>query len=419
MSDESHRRSGVGPTPSSSASPDAGASHLTAGSPAYRRANWALFAGALVIFSTLYTVQPLLPEFVRMEHVHAAVASLSLSLSTATMAVGMLIAGSLSESFGRKPLMAISLVSVSILSVLSVFSWNFTVFLVVRALEGFALSGLPAAAMAYLGEEVDPRSLGAAMGLYISGNSVGGMAGRIVAGSIAAVTSWRIAILVVGVLGFACALWFLRALPASRHFTASPLKLGSLVKSMLVHLRNPRLLSLYGLAFLLMGGFVTLYNYISFSLEGPPWNLPAALVAWVFLLYAVGTFSSTWLGGLADRYGRNRIIWICLVCIGVGLVLTLSMGLWVRIVGIALFTFGFFGGHSIASGWVGRIAKTNKAQASGLYLFFYYVGSSVGGTVGGVFWENAGWNGIVWQIGGLLMAAAMLSAYVSARSGRS
>ncbi|AKU27922.1 hypothetical protein IB49_17815 [Geobacillus sp. LC300] len=42
----------------------------------------------------------------------------------------------------------------------------------------------------------------------------------------------------------------------------------------------------------------------------------------------------------------------------------------VKIAGLALFTFGFFGGHSIASAWIGEQAHVYKAQASSLYLLY-------------------------------------------------
>ncbi|MEI2444040.1 MFS transporter, partial [Priestia megaterium] len=78
-----------------------------------------------------------------------------------------------------------------------------------------------------------------------------------------------------------------------------------------------------------------------------------------------------------------------------------------------LFTFGFFGGHSIASSWVGQRALKNKAQASSLYLFLYYTGSSVGGTIGGIFWSTFGWDGLIGMIIGFLIIDFILTACIS------
>ena len=78
-----------------------------------------------------------------------------------------------------------------------------------------------------------------------------------------------------------------------------------------------------------------------------------------------------------------------------------------------LFTFGFFGAHSVASSWIGRRATKAKGQASSLYLFSYYAGSSIAGTLGGVFWHIGGWNGIGLFIGALLVIALLVSLHLA------
>ena len=158
-----------------------------------------------------------------------------------------------------------------------------------------------------------------------------------------------------------------------------------------------------------MGSFVTLYNYIGFQLLAPPYSLSYSLVGWIFIIYLVGTFSSVFMGKLADSYGRRNMMWAALAIIFIGACISLSGNLWIKIFGVAIFTFGFFGGHSVASSWVGKIADHNKAQASALYLFFYYLGSSVSGTIGGVFWSGFGWSGVI----GLILIQLVLGMFLT------
>src|SRR5699024_5441080 len=172
--------------------------YLVEGTPAFRRAIWALFAGGFVTFSILYDVQPLIPVFSQEFNVSPAMGSLALSVSTAALAVSMLILGSLSESWGRKPVMVVSLLLSSLLAMATAWSPDFSSLLLFRLFQGVVLAGLPAVAMAYLGEEIDPGSLGVAMGLYISGNSIGGLAGRVLTGSLTDFFSWRLAMAVIG-----------------------------------------------------------------------------------------------------------------------------------------------------------------------------------------------------------------------------
>ncbi|MFC3885067.1 MFS transporter [Bacillus songklensis] len=370
-------------------------SYIKQGTPAFQKANLALFAGGFCTFANLYCVQPLLPEFSEKFHISPTMASLSLSLTTIALAISMLLIGSLSEAWGRKPIMAFSMFTVSVLAVLVIFVPNFHLLLAFRILQGIVFAGLPSIAMAYLSEEIDPASLGLAMGIYISGNTIGGLGGRIITGTLAEFFDWRVAIAGVGVLSVIASVLFLVTLPSSKNFQPRSLKLGKLMKSMLSHLKDRGLLCLYGIGFLLMGSFVTLYNYIGFQLTAPPYSLSQTLVAWIFIVYLVGTFSSTWMGSLADQFGRHKVLWISILIMFLGAIITLNTHLLIKIAGIAIFTFGFFGGHSIASSWVGRHATHDKAQASSLYLFFYYVGSSAGGTAGGVFWTTFGWKGVI------------------------
>ena len=372
---------------------------IQVGSEAFWKANLALFVGGLVTFAALYSTQPLLPTFATEFDISPATSSLSLSVTSATLAVSLLVAGTLSEALGRKSMMTASLLAASVLMLATAFSPSFAGLLAARAMQGIALAGLPAVAVAYLAEEIQPGGLGLAVGLYIGGNSVGGMTGRIAMGLLADAFGWRLALALVGVgcLLFSLAFW--AGLPPSAHFQPRPI--GSprrVLDPLLAHLRDPALARLYGVGFLLQAGFTPLYNYIAFDLEAPPYRLSQAAVGWIFLTYIFGTLSSAWLGRLADRFGRRRVLWAGVGIMAAGAAITLTPSLVAKVVGIAVFTFGFFGGHAVASGWVARRALEGRAQASSLYLLLYYLGASVGGAMGGLFWSAGGWPGVVGMI---------------------
>ncbi|MCM2319298.1 MAG: MFS transporter [Pseudomonas sp.] len=389
------------------------ASHIEKGSARFRRTNWALFAGGFATFALLYCVQPMLPVLSAAFALSAAQSSLVLSVSTITLAVGLLVTGPLSDAIGRKPVMVAALCAAALCTLLSPLMPNWHALLAMRALVGLSLSGLVAVAMSYLSEEIHPQHLGLAMGLYISGNALGGMSGRLVSGVLVDFVSWQAAVATLGGLALLAALLFWRLLPDSRHFRPTPLSFANLASGLRLHLTDRGLPWLFLEAFLLMGGFVTLFNYIGYRLLEAPYNLSLTLVGLLSVVYLSGTYSSTQAGLLADRLGRHRVFWPSILLMLAGLLLTLFASLVLILLGMLLFAFGFFAAHSLASSWVGRRALQARGQASSLYLFSYYLGSSVAGTLGGFFWQHGGWTGVGLFIAALLVIALTVALHLS------
>lgn len=384
------------------------ATHLTRGSTAYRRATLALFCAGFATFAMLYCVQPLLPLLAAHFRVSAASSSLALSLTTLSLALCLLVSGALAESWGRKPVMAAALGLAALLGIACALVEEWGSLLILRALLGLALSGLPALAMAYVGEEFDPESLPAAMGLYIGGTALGGLLGRLLAGLLSDLGGWPWALGGIAGLGLLALGLFLWLLPPSRHFTAQPLSLRGLLRNFALHLGNPRLRVLFALAFLLMGGFVALFNYVGFRLAGEPFNLSATVIGLLFTVYLLGIFSAGWAGRLVPRFGARQVLHGGIGLMLLGVALCATPWLSAAVGGLALFTLGFFAAHAVASGQVGAHAQGAKAQASALYLCAYYLGSSLVGYVGGYVWEHAGWWALLAVLASLFVLAAAL-----------
>jgi len=359
------------------------------------RVRLGLFAAGLATFALLYVVQPLLPQLAASFHVSPAGSSLAMSAGTGALALAVIPVSSLSEVFGRRRIMVISILLASVLGLVVPLSPSFTVLVALRVLQGFALAGVPAVAMAYLTEEVHRGSLGRAMGLFVGGNAIGGLLGRIGAGVLTDFGGWRLAVL--GVSGFAlvCGLFFVAILPASSFFTPVRFRFGVLMSSLGANLRDLGLVRLYIVGFALMGGFVTVYNYLTFRLSDAPFRLSATAIGFLFIVYLVGTFTSQLAGRLADRFGRYFVMLAGFLVMMCGVLLTLPSVLAVIVLGLVVMTGGFFAAHSVASGWVGARARVAPAQASALYLCAYYIGSSVAGSIGGVFYGSGSWDSTV------------------------
>ncbi|MFC5363469.1 MFS transporter [Peribacillus frigoritolerans] len=374
----------------------------------FRKTILALFLGSFVTFADLYSTQPVIPVFAKQFGVSPAMASLTLSFATGTLALCLLLVSFFSENIDRKKIMGTALTLSALLSIcVSFIQDDLYILIAIRAIQGAVLAGFPAIAMAYINEEFHPKSLGYVMGIYVSGSSIGGLAGRLIVGVLTDHFSWNIAIGSLGALSLIISLAFWWMLPHSQHAVRVRVSLSRIKTSLINNLRNNRLVLLFGMAFLLMGSFVTVYNFVGIPLMGPPYHLSQTLIGFIFIIYLVGTFSSTWMGKLADQYGRRGVLLIGIAIMLMGALLTLLDPLLLKIMGLALFTFGFFGAHSIASSWVGSLAdKSEKAQASALYLLFYYAGSSIVGASGGLFLMKFGWGGVISAVSILILLAA-------------
>ncbi len=373
--------------------------HLEAGTPAFWRTNFAMFFGGFATFAMLYGTQAMLPIFTTEFDISPATASLSVSVGTAGLALMLIPASILADRYGRRQIMRASLLLAAIIALGCAAVTDFHQLLILRALLGIALAGLPASAMAYLGEEMAPNAQNRAMGIYIAGNAMGGMSGRFLAALIAEWTSWHVALAALGVLGSIAAFIFWRYLPASRHFHPRAAAIGRILHDARRIGGDKGLLLLFLIASLLMGTFIGLYNYLGFHLSEAPFNLSHTAVSTIFLLYILGIWGSTWSGRLADRLGRHNVLWAMAAAMGCGLAITLANQLPLVIFGVALFTFGFFGTHTVASGWVGYRAREQRALATALYLCSYYFGGSVLGSLSGLAWHFDGWIGVSSALG--------------------
>ncbi|AMW77581.1 hypothetical protein AMD27_00790 [Acinetobacter sp. TGL-Y2] len=250
--------------------------HIAYGTRPFYAILLCLFLAGFAVFSSLYCVQPMMPMFAQFFQVSPTHSSFPLSFSTIALAVGLLFAGLISDRYGRKQIMVISLFSTAILLILSSRFPLWEVFLLSRVFIGLAISGVASVAMTYIGEEVAAQDVGFAMGLYISGTAIGGMSGRLIAGVLIDVIPWQTAMLMIGVLNLTIAVIFYLTLPNSKHFKAYPIRLDRFIQSFVKNFQDLKLRLLFAQGFILMGCFVTVFNYMSYYLSEAPFALSQA-----------------------------------------------------------------------------------------------------------------------------------------------
>lgn len=351
-----------------------------------------IFLSGLSVFAQLYLFQPILPEITKYFKITPEISSLLVSASTIGMGFGLFIFAFKADGVSRKKLMVIALVSSSVLTIFSAFISSFEWLVVMNFFKGMLLSGVSAVALAYLAEEVSSTVFGFAVGLYLSGNTFGGMAGRVVTSLVSGWYGWRVAVVFIGVASLVLGLVFSRRFPESQFFVSQNINIKIRLRQMKQMLKDPVLLRLYFVAFILMGSFVSVYNYLGFRLEQAPFSLPHYITASVFLMYTFGILGSIVTGRLSDKYAPRQIIHIFIFLIIVGLFMLVSKNIIVLVFGLGLFTLSFFGVHTTASQMVSKRVNEGKSSATSLYWLFYYIGSSLMGSCTGIIIHHANWT---------------------------
>lgn len=360
---------------------------------------WRVTAGlaltSFFIFASLYTVHPLLPVFVNEFGISTTTSSLSLSLTVVSLVIGLVVLGFLSDRTGRVLFIKFSLLSSILPFILIPMTDSFIIVLLLRFLQGFALAGLPAAAVAYIGEEVDKRSASIAIVLYISSNALGGMVGRGLTGYIADHYSWRVSFYFFACLGLLIFAIVFFMLPRSRYFEASGQSFLEDLSSLQAHLKNRTLVFAFVLGIVLQFSFTGIWTYIPFYLQDPPFLLSIKEISYIYITYMFGIIGAPLAGGFIGKWGGKRVTAFGVLVLCLGILLTAVPSLVFVIAGLSCVCFGFFTAHAMAAAWVGEKAEHHKGSASSLYLVSYYLGVAIGGTALGPLWDIFGWIGVV------------------------
>lgn len=373
---------------------------------------------SLFIFACMYSVQPLLPVFVDEFGVTVSQASLALSMTIVGLIIGLVVLGFLSDRMGRGMFIKLSLVGSILPFIIIPMIDSFTILVILRFVQGFALAGLPAASLAYLSEEIDRKSVGVAVALYISSNALGGMIGRVLTGYISDSYSWETAFYFFAVVGVVILGAVYIMLPKSRYFESSNLPFRKDIEGFLFHLKNPALILVFGLGIVLQFSFTGIWTYLPFHMQNDPFNLPLKAISYLFFAYGLGVVGSPIAGWLAGHYGLKRIRVIGIILLSLGICLTLSPSILVIVIGLCITCLGFFTAHSLTATAVSESATHHKGSASSLYLVAYYIGVALGSSVIGPLWGGAGWIGIVLLTGALPVVYLLFMKFVHERRER-
>lgn len=360
---------------------------------------FSLGLASMYIYSSMWATQPLLPEFTAYFGVSISKASMTMSATTLGVMIGLITLGLVSDRNGRVLIVKLSLLLSALPFVVMALFNSLDLMILARFIQGFAMAGVPAAALAYISEEIHPRSISVATALYISANGFGGMLGRFTTGFITEQMSWQSAFYLLAGAGGICFLIVMLSLPKSRHFETNHAPFRKDIEGFMYHLKNPALLIMFGMGLVFQVTFTGVWTFLPFHLIGSHFRLSLDEISYLYFAYGLGVIGSPIAGWLTGKLGVKMVLSVSIVTLSLGAFITLSESLFIVIVGLCIMCLGFFTAHSIAASSVSREATHHKGSASSLYLVSYYVGVMIGSTMISPLWEMIHWTGLIIIVG--------------------
>jgi len=368
----------------------------------------AIALAAFCVFINLYAPQSLLPLVAREFGVGAVESSRLISSTTLAVALIAPFTGAVADMLGRKRVIVAAMFALILPTLLVAFAPTLGQMVFWRFVQGLLLPPVFVVTVAYIGDELPPAQAAGMAGLYTAASCFGGFFGRFISGILAGPFGLRGAFLGLALITLAAALGVLMLLPREKNFVPNR-SLRMALSHMVGHVLDPNLAATFAVGFGVLFNFVGLFTYVSFHLAAPPFNLSAAALGTIFVVYLSGVLTTPLTGRLVRRFGRRNFVLAAMTFWVAGLMLTLSGSLAIIILGLVLASGAGFFCQATSTGYVAISAQRARSSAVGLYVTAYYVGGSFGALLPGYAWNWAGWPGV---IASLLVMLAIIAAMV-------
>ena len=360
-----------------------------------------LFFVVSVIFSTIYTPQAILPTLQSKLDLSMTQTNLLLSGMLFVLMLSSPFYAPLSRYFQMKKIMLFSISALFLSVLLSAFASGYDMLLISRILQGIFIPGITAIMLSYVQEIYPKEHRGLGMGIYMSATAFGGVMGRLLAGKITYLYSWREAFLFFALLLVVAFVAMKFGLPDVDRKSIGKVEKNSIFK----YLKNIEILSILLIPMVVFFSFLSITTYITYHLTKAPFSLNDSQLADIFLVLLLAVIVAPIVGRYSDLIGRVKVLYLGIISLIFGMVLTLHSSLVVIIVGIAFVTIGMFSVQSVAPTYLGEKAPEHRRVLSVLYQTFFYFGGAMGTLLPTFAWNYGEYRGVVFLCLGLVVLA--------------
>lgn len=341
----------------------------------------------VMTFSALYAPQPVQPIIMEYFNVSQSKSALLTTVTMFPLSIAPIFYGYMLESVSAKKMLLVSISVLAVCQFVFFVSDSFNLLVLLRFVEGLAIPAVLTGIMTYISVMTTKDNVQRIMAIYISSTILGGFSGRFFSGIISYYTNWRVMFLILGI-SLTASIFMLIRLEDNR---ASMAKMH--LNAAFEVLRAKGFLVLYMMIFSMFFMFAAVLNFIPYRLReiNPASN--SMLIGVMYTGYIMGIVTSLNSLRLIRLFGNElNTVFTGLGIFMLSLILFVSSDIWVMFAGMFIFCAGMFMTHTVASGYVNKLADSNKGVTNGLYVAFYYCGGTLGSILPGLVYESYGWN---------------------------
>lgn len=356
----------------------------------------AIIYTTVLTISALHMPQPLLPVIANFFNKPMDTVSLIMSATFIPLTFIPIFSGFILNFLSPKKLIILSAIIHSFVVFLISVTNNLSFMVLLRFIEGFLISAILTSNTTYISIASKPDRVQFFMSYYIAFTTTGGLLGRVVGSAIANFFGWKtcfqiMSISLLLILPIVLLMMDDIKLPAVFYKTKF-LTLESIKKVLLKRVNYLIFLSVFSLFFVFSG----ITNFLPFRIKNLDPQSTELVIGVVYLGYITGIFIS-FIATKVIKLVKSEKITILIGLINYGIFLFLFIIPSIPVLFIVMFGFcaGMFLVHSVASGYLNRIATEQKNLINGLYISFYYSGGVLGSYIPGIIYKNFGWTSFI------------------------
>jgi len=372
---------------------------------------------AFLTLIDLFATQAILPSLVAHYGTSPAATGLAVNASTFGMAAAGLAVALIGRKIDRRRAVIISLATLSLPTCLLALAPGLASFMGLRIIQGLLMATAFTMTLAYLAEGGNPMQATLGSAAYVTGNVASNLFGRLMAAAAVdhvGLAGTFILFALLNLAGAALAATALRMtdkMPPHAPVQAAPSsgKAMAMVAGWRGHLRDPQVRAAFAIGFCILFAFIGTFTYVNFVLTRPPFAIHPMQLGLVYFVFLPSLVTTPLAGRVVARWKTRAGLGAALLLALAALPLLLSPSMPLLLSGLALVAVGTFLAQAIATGYIGRHAKSDRAAAGGLYLASYFLGGLAGSFALGQAFDHWGWTNCVIGVGFALLAAIGLS----------